>query len=94
MGYFMCRRSEVPELVTKAEAEARILLDELAVFYRGDIDIRIAPESHGACMSIGADLLVGGELVRHEDCCELLFLTLNDLILKRMLQSGVVSMGG
>ena len=87
MSYFMCRKSELDTLVPQAESEAKKLLDELAIFCRGNITVDIVPEQHGVCWSVGADLRVNGELVQHEDVCDLLFLTLNSLILKWMLRS-------
>ena len=93
MSYFMCRKAELDTLVSQARADAAALLTELSAFYRGDIAIDIVPEQHGVCWSVGADLRVNGELVRHEDVCDLLFLDLNSLMLGRLLKSGRLSMG-
>ena len=45
------------------------------------------------CWSITGTLTVNGETVKTEDPCDLLFLELNELMLKRMLESGMVSFG-
>ena len=33
-GYFLCRRSEAPELLKKAQAQAAGILEELKAFYQ------------------------------------------------------------
>ena len=42
----LCRRSEAPELIRKAERERDVLLDELRVFYTGDIGVNIRAVDH------------------------------------------------
>ncbi len=92
-SYFMCGRKSVRKLVEKAQAEADKLLREFKAFYAGDIGIRIEPKEHDLCLSITATITVNGEDVKTEDPCDLLFLELNELMLKRMLESGMVSFG-
>lgn len=77
----------------KAKAEAAQILKEFSEFYRGDIGIVIEPKFHGLCWSITGTLMVNGEPVRTEDPCDLLFLSLNNLMLNRMLQLGIPSFG-
>ena len=93
--YFMCGKKSIPMLVEKAKAEAEQLLKELEQFYTfaGDVDIIIEPVSHDLCYSIGATLTWNGKAIKSEDTCDLLFLELNELMLNRMLKSGMVSFG-
>lgn len=93
--YFMCGKKSVPMLVEKAKAEAAQLLEELELFYTfaGDVDIIIAPVHHDLCYSIGATLTWNGKPIKSEDTCDLLFLELNELMLNRMLKSGMLSFG-
>lgn len=93
--YFMCGKKSIPALVEKAKAEAVQLLKELKAFYSfaGDVDIVIEPVQHDLCYSIGATLMWNGEAIKSEDTCDLLFLELNELMLNRMLKSGMVSFG-
>jgi hypothetical protein len=90
-SYFMCGRRSVKRLVEKAQNEAEKLLREFKAFYTGDIGIRIEPKEHDLCWSITATLTVNGEEVKTEDPCDLLFLELNELMLKRMIQLGIPS---
>lgn len=68
-----------------AERQRVRILHEIRDFYRGNIDIRIAPELHTMGWSITADLIVSGEICRHYDPADLCFLDLNELMLQRML---------
>lgn len=91
--YFMCGKKSIPDLVEKAKKEAAQLLKELELFFvfGGEVDIVIEPVHHGLCYSIGASLTWNGEVIKSEDTCDLLFLELNELMLNRMLKSGMVS---
>lgn len=91
--YFSCTTRDVPRLVEKAKQEAEKILRELSDFYVGNIGIEIGTKRHGMCWSITGTLTVNGETVKTEDPCDLLFLELNELMLKRMLESGMVSFG-
>lgn len=93
--YFMCGKRSLPALMDKARAEADQLLKELQMFYTfgGKVEIEIFPVDHELSYSVGAKLTFDGALVRAEDTCDLLFLTLNNLMLNRMLKSGIVSFG-
>ena len=91
--YFACGKRNVSALVEQAKKEAEQILKEFSVFYCGDIGITIEPKDHGLCYSITATLTVNGEPVRTEDPCDLLFLHLNELMLKRMLVLGIPSFG-
>jgi hypothetical protein len=93
--YFMCGKKSIPALVEKAKKEAAQLLKELELFYSfgGDVDIIIEPVHHELCYSIGATLTWNGKAIKSEDTCDLLFLELNELMLNRMLKSGMVSFG-
>lgn len=83
-GYFLCRRSEAPELLKKAQAQAAGILEELKAFYAGDISIRAYISEHVMGRSIAGDLLVNGEICRQYDPIDLCFLELNELMLKRL----------
>lgn len=91
--YFSCTTCDVQHLVEKAKREAEKLLREFSEFYTGDIGIEIGTKRHEICWSITATLTVNGKTVKTEDPCDLLFLELNELMLKRMLESGMVSFG-
>lgn len=94
-NYFFCVRREVPALVKKAEAEAESVLRDFKEFFSpaGDLQIKIEPVEHVMCWSIGATLTWDGSPVQSEDDASLLFLTLNNMVLDRMLKSGMVSFG-
>lgn len=90
---FACGKKSIPSLVEKARAEAEQILKEFSMFYQGDIGIEIGTKFHGLCWSITATLTVNGEPVRTEDPCDLLFIDLNELMLKRMIELGLPSFG-
>ena len=85
-SYFMCSQRSVNRLVEKAKEEANKILCELQAFYKGNIGITIEPKEHGLCWSITATLTVNGKTVKTEDPCDLLFLELNDLMLKKLIE--------
>lgn len=89
--YFASGKRNVPKLVEKAKKEAEQILKEFTMFFRGDIGITIEPKFHGLHWSVTATLTVNGEPVKTEDPCDLLFLELNELMLKRMIQLGIPS---
>lgn len=91
--YFSCTTRDVQRLVEKAKREAEKILREFSEFYTGDIGIEIGTKRHGICWSITGTLTVNGETVKTEDPVDLLFLELNELMMKRMLECGMVSFG-
>lgn len=88
-SYFMCGKRSVRDLVEKAEREAEKILQEFKTFYTGDVGIVIKPVEWLLCYSIGAVLTVNGETCREYDDVELCFLDLNELMLKRMIETGI-----
>lgn len=90
-SFFLCCRSDIPELMKRAEIEAVQLLKEFAEFYSttGKLEIVIEPIQHPMGYSIGGRLTWDGETVVEESDCGLLFLQLNDVMLNRMLQLGL-----
>lgn len=82
--YFLCRKSEVPELLKKATAEGERLLQEVRQYYRGDFAIRAYANHHAEGWSIAGDLLVSGEVCRTYDPIDLMYLELNELMIVRM----------
>lgn len=93
--YFLCSRRDVPGLMKRAEAEAAQILKEFAAFYStaGKLEIVIEPIQHFRGFSIGGRLTWDGETVVEESDCGLLFLQLNDVMINRMLQLGLLSFG-
>lgn len=92
-NYFMCSKKDVNRLSDKARREADDILKDFRQFFSGEFGIDIVPREHVIVWSIAATLTVNGNAVRTEDPCDLLFLDLNGLIMKRMLESGYVSFG-
>ena len=90
-SYFLCGKKHVQGLIETAEREAGRILDDLKLFVSGDITIEIGTKEYICGYSITATLKVGGVAVRYEDPCELLFLELNTLIARRMLECGFLS---
>ena len=93
--YFLCSRKDIPHLVEKAKAEAAQILQEFSMFYRtaGQLAIEIVPIQYAMGWSIGGNLTWDGEAVMQETDCSLLFLHLNEVMLNRMIQLGLPSMG-
>lgn len=91
--YFSCTIRDVPRLVEKAKQEAEKILREFYEFYTGNIGIDVGTKRHGICWSITGTLTVNGAVVKTEDPVDLLFLELNELMMKRMLESGMISFG-
>ena len=78
-NYFLCARSEVRSLMSQAEKERDIILNELKAFFTGDIGINIYAVQHVMGWSIAGELTVNGEVCRTEDPVVLIFLDLNEL---------------
>lgn len=85
-NYFLCSRKHVARLKLQAEKEAEEIMRDFFCYYSGDIKIIIEEKEHPMGWSIAARLLVNGETVREEDPCDLLFIDMNQLVLKRMLE--------
>ncbi|NCC06700.1 MAG: hypothetical protein EOM30_01330 [Clostridia bacterium] len=94
-SYFLCSRRDVPALVKRAEAEAAQILKEFGEFYKtaGVLAIEIKPVQYFRGYGISGRLTWDGETVIEESDCGLLFLTLNEVMLNRMLQLGMPSFG-
>lgn len=89
--YFMCSRRSLPRLVEKAKTEAEKILAEFAMFYdtHGKLGIDIEPVTHGGgfSYSVAATLTWDGKpMQKRDDPCDLLFLQLNELMMKRLLE--------
>lgn len=84
MGYFLCSKSESVELLKKAQEEATKILDELKIYYSGNIGINVYAKEHVMGYSIAGDLTVNGDICRTYDPVDLCFLELNELMLKRI----------
>lgn len=93
--YFFCGRRDIPSLVKKAKAEAVQILKEFAIFYKttGKLGIEIEPIQYELGFSIGGKLTWDGETVMQENCCDLLFLHLNEVMINRMIELGFPSGG-
>lgn len=92
---FFCSRSDIPDLVKKAEAEAQQILKEFSMFFKtaGELAIEITPIQYALGFSIGGKLTWDGKTVMEESDCELLFLHLNEVMLNRMIELGFPSGG-
>lgn len=86
-GYFLCRRSEATKRLEKAKIEAAEILKELKAFYTGDIDITAYINRHVMGCSVAGDLTINGEICRSYDPIDLCFLELNELMMKRLIES-------
>ncbi len=86
-GYFLCRRSEATKLLEKAKTEAAEILKELKAFYTGDIGITAYINRHVMGYSVAGDLTINGEICRSYDPIDLCFLELNELMMKRLIES-------
>ena len=86
-GYFLCRRSEATKLLEKAKTEAAEILKELKTFYTGDIGITAYINRHVMGCSVAGDLTINGEICRSYDPIDLCFLELNELMMKRLIES-------
>lgn len=84
--YFLCSRKDLNRLKERAEKEANEIMRDFFVFYSGDVKIEIGEKEHPMGWSVTGTLLVNGNKVRTEDPCTLLFIDINELVLKRMLE--------
>ena len=87
--YFMCGKKDIPELIAKAEAEAKEILEEFLMFFKPakPLNIEIFTTEYDTCYSIGAKLIWNKDTVLLEESdCDLLFLHLNHIILNRIIQ--------
>ena len=73
-------QTESIELSEKAKERVPLLLEELRHYVRSDkeITIEVSRVFHGMYWSVEADLLFGGEVVRHYEAFDLLELELNE----------------
>lgn len=81
MSYLFCEdQTESIELERLAKERVPILLEELKHYVRADkeITIEVSRVWHGMYWSVEADLLFGGEVVRHYEAFDLLELALNE----------------
>lgn len=90
MSFLFCEsRTEALELEALANARVPAILEELKHYVRASEEIGITVQSvwHGMFWSVEADLLFGGEVVRHYEAFDLLELELNELELAVLLRS-------
>lgn len=81
MSYLFCKdQTESVELMQKAKERVPIILEELSHYVRAEkeITIEVSRVWHGMYWSVEADLLFGGEVVRHYEAFDLLELELNE----------------
>ena len=81
MSYLFCEdQTESIELAREAKERVPLLLEELKHYVRSDkeISIEVIRVWHGMYWSVEADLLFGGEVVRHYEAFDLLELELNE----------------
>ncbi len=73
-------QTESIELSEKAKERVPLPLEELRHYVRSDkeITIEVSRVFHGMYWSVEADLLFGGEVVRHYEAFDLLELELNE----------------
>lgn len=89
---FICSKKDIPKLTEAAKEEAERVLRDFHQFFRParPVSIEIYTVEHPLCYSIGARLLWDGDdVIRDESCCDLLFIDLNQMILKRMVELGI-----
>lgn len=92
--YFMCGRRDIPKLTKKAKEEAEEILREFSMFFptARPLSIEIYICEYAMCYSIGARLVWDGKtVIQDESSADLLFLSLNECILKRMIELGFPS---
>ena len=90
MSYLFCEdQTESIELEQQAKARIPQILEELKHYVRSDkeITIEVSRVWHGMYWSVEADLLFGGEVVRHYEAFDLLELALNELELSVLCRS-------
>lgn len=62
-------------------------MKELKAFYTGDIGITAYTNRHVMGCSVAGDLTINGEICRSYDPIDLCFLELNELMMKRLIES-------
>lgn len=83
--FFACTKKDVREMIEKANEIAQRCLQDFRMFFSGDFDIKIeAKEEPFKCYSIIGTLTVNGQPVRTENPCTLLFIDLDQIVLKKM----------
>ena len=90
MSYMFCEDcTESIELEKLAKEKIPQILEELKLYVRADkeISIEVIRVFHGMYWSVEADLLFGGEVVRHYDSFDLLELELNEWELSILCQN-------
>lgn len=96
MSYMFCEnQTESIELAQKAKERVPLLLEELSHYVRSDkeITIKVSRVWHGMYWSGEAELLFGGEVVRHYEAFDLLELDLNELELSVLCRSRAARSG-
>ena len=86
MNTFLFPRSELDKLTQEAVTMKQKILEELKMFVNGNIDISIYPVQHVVGYSLAGDLLVNGKIAKSYEPLDLLFLDLNELMLKMLLK--------
>ena len=90
MSYMFCDDcTESVELEKQAKEKIPLLLEELSHYVRADkeITIEVSRVFHGMYWSVEADLLFGGEVVRHYEAFDMLELELNEWELSILCQN-------
>lgn len=89
--YFLCKRSDVPRLIEKANSEAKEILRDFAMYYKtaGVLSIEPYPIEYPMGWAIGGKLKWDDTVLLDETDCGLVFLHINELILKRMIELGI-----
>lgn len=89
-NYFICTKSEVPALLKKAKAEAAQIIKEFSEFYTtsGVLEIEVEPVSFFRGYGIAGKLTWDGKVIKEEKDIGLLFLSLNEMMLSRMIEFG------
>jgi hypothetical protein len=86
MNDLLCSKSEAIAVIEYYEKEKLKLLIDLAMFFPNKIDIEIYPVTFPMGISVAADLFIDGKLFQKFELVSLCLLTLNNLILKCMLE--------
>ena len=87
MSDFLCSKTECEKYVSAAKQEAKKILNEMSIFFTGDIDIEVRSKQYVMGFAPIGVLLVGSEIVREYSHIDLLFLDLNELMLKKLCQA-------
>ena len=79
-------KRDMEQQFAHAKKQAAELLEELKLYYTGNIGIKVYPVQHPVGWSVCADLTVNEKVCRHYDPADLCFLEVNELILKRLVE--------